>query len=215
MKIVIADDHAMIIEGLQLCFGANPAYEVVGVAEDGDRLMEMVERHRPDVAVLDITMPRMNGIEATREIVRRFNGETRCVILSMHRDGQYVVEAFRAGARGYIVKSSAFRELEFAVNSVMEGKTYVSPEVSDVLVGALNEPAPVGGGPSLSGLTRRERQTLQLLAEGLSVKEISYKFGVSHKTVHAYRASVLDKLQIDSLAGLTKFAIRHGITNVG
>jgi two-component system response regulator NreC len=214
MKIVIADDHAMIIEGLQLCFGSNPRYQVVGVAEDGDQLMAMVDEHRPEVAVLDITMPKMNGIEATREICRRYGTDTKCIILSMHRDGEYVVEAFRAGARGYVVKSSAFRELEFAVNSVMEGKTYVSPEVSDVLVGALNEPAPTAAGPSLASLTRRERQTLQLLAEGMSVKEISYKFGVSHKTVHAYRAAVLEKLQIDSLAGLTKFAIRHGITNV-
>ena len=213
MRIVIADDHALVIEGLKMCFDSDPEFEVVGVAENGDILMDMVRRLAPDVAIIDITMPGLNGIDAARAISRDESSTTRCVIMSMHGDSEFVTEAFRAGASAYIVKSSSFKELQQAVRTVMSGKTYVSPEIADLLMDSFTGQTP----PARTGLARltpRERQTFQLLAEGLSVKAIALKFGVSHKTVHTYRANILQKLECDGIAELTKLAIRHGLTAV-
>lgn len=214
MRIVIADDHALVVEGLRLCFETDPEFEVVALAENGDQLLEAVRRENPDLAVVDISMPGLNGIDAVRAIRALPGIGTRCVVMSMHREAEFVREAFRAGAGAYIVKSSSFDELRVAVRTVMSGRNYLSPEIADLLASSLAEPM---SGPVCAGintLTPRERQTFQLLAEGLSVKAIGFKLGVSHKTVHTYRTVLMQKLGCDSIAELTKLAIRHGLTAV-
>ncbi len=214
MRIVIADDHALVVEGLRLCFGTDPEFEVVAVAENGDQLLDAVRRENPDLAVVDISMPGLNGIDAVRAIRALPGIETRCLVMSMHREAEFVREAFRAGAGAYIVKSSSFDELRVAARTVMSGRNYLSPEIADLLASSLAEPTtgPVRSG--ISTLTPRERQTFQLLAEGLSVKAIGFKLGVSHKTVHTYRTVLMQKLGCESIAELTKLAIRHGLTEV-
>ena len=210
MRIVIADDHAMVIEGLKMCFATDPDFEVVGTAEDAPGLLELVRRLRPDVAIVDISMPGHSGIEAVRAVAADPDLPTRCLIMSMHGETEFVTEAFRAGARAYILKSSPFKELQQAVRTVMGGATYLSPRIADLLVDSLaGTQQPAGRG--LGSLTPRERQTFQLLAEGLSVKAAAFRLGVSHKTVHTYRAALMRKLDCASMAELTKLAIRHGV----
>lgn len=213
MRIVIADDHAMVIEGLRMCFETDPDFEVVGTAEDVPGLLEQTRRLRPDVAIVDISMPGHTGIEAVRAIAADRTLPTRCLIMSMHGEAEFVAEAFRAGARAYILKSSSFKELQQAVRTVMGGSTYLSPPIADLLVDSLSGTLPPGG-VGLGALTPRERQTFQMLAEGLSVKAVALQLGVSHKTVHTYRAALMRKLECASMAELTKLAIRHGLTCV-
>lgn len=213
MKIALADDHAVVIEGLRLCFEADPDFEVVGIANDGDAIIELVKEKRPDIAIIDITMPGKNGIEAVRTITADADNVTQCIMLSMHRDPAYVREALRAGARAYLVKSSAFDELRTAVDAVTTGKTYISPEIAGELIESLaTDPQPQDD--TLSKLTPRERQTMKLLAEGNSVKEIAHQLGLSHKTVHTFRATVMQKLQVTSIAELTRIAIRAGMIEI-
>ncbi len=213
MKIVLADDHNLVIEGLKKCFDADPEFEIVGTAADGDQLVALVGEFNPDVALVDITMPGMNGIEAVRMITKNPGVDTRCVILSMHREREFVNVAFKNGAWGYVLKSASFSELKQALRDVMEGRKYMGAKVADLM---LDEVEGLGGKrpPLLTKLTPRERQTLQLLAEGLTVKEIGAKLGISHKTVHTFRASLMQKLECGSVAELTRVAIRHGLTNL-
>ncbi|MBM4130451.1 response regulator transcription factor [bacterium] len=215
MRIVIADDHALVVEGLRLCFGTATEFEVVAVAENGHDLLAAVRRENPDLAVIDISMPGLNGIDAVRAIKAMPGVTTRCLIMSMHCEAEFVREAFRAGAGAYIIKSSSFDELLTAARTVMTGRNYLSLEIADLLALSLVDSGT--GGPARSGissLTPRERQTFQLLAEGLSVKAIGFKLGVSHKTVHTYRTVLMQKLGCESIAELTKLAIRHGLTEV-
>jgi len=214
MRIVIADDHALVVEGLKLCFGTDPDFEVVAVAANGDDLLTVVSRENPDLAIIDISMPVLNGIDAVRAIKELPDIDTRCLIMSMHREAEFVREAFRAGASAYILKSSSFDELRAAAHLVMSGRNYLSPEVAELLAGSLFEVAGNSVHSGISSLTPRERQTFLLLAEGLSVKGIGFKLGVSHKTVHTYRTVLMQKLGCDSIAELTKLAIRLGLTEV-
>lgn len=213
MRIVLADDHRMVLEGLRSCFDADPAFEVCGTATDGEELVGLVARLQPDVALVDITMPRLNGIEAIRAITRSPDNHTRCVVLSMHREREFVTTALKNGARGYILKSASFEQLKDALRQVMRGRRYVGEQVADVL-GAEEGESAFAEPSLLKRLTPRERQTLQLLAEGLSVKEIGAKLGISHKTVHTFRASVMQKLDCRTVAELTRVAIRMGLTNL-
>ncbi len=213
MKIVLADDHQMVLDGLQRCFASDPDFEVLGTATDGEELLELVVRTRPDLALVDITMPGLNGLEAVRAITRRSGTGTRCVVLSMHREKEFVNAAFRNGASGYLLKSASFTDLKDALRAVMRGEKYVGERVADVIMG----PEPLGEQelpPLLSRLTPRERQTLQLLAEGLTVKQIGEKLGISHKTVHTFRASLMQKLDCKTVAELTRVALRMGLTNL-
>ena len=215
MKIVIADDHAMLREGLRHCFAAEDGIEIVGEARDGFEVQALARDLAPDVVVMDVAMPGVNGIEAARNMLSELGDEAPAVVfLSMHGDREFVTEAFRAGASGYLIKTSAFDELKRALVAVGSGRKYISPAVSDIFVDQVVDGAEEPTGGPFSVLTSRERQTLQMLAEGLSVKEISYRFGVSHKTVHAHRASVMQKIGAKSVADLTKYAIRHGLTSV-
>ncbi len=213
MRIVIADDHIMVIEGLRRCFESDAEFEVCGTASDGDELVKLVAETRPDVALIDITMPGVNGIEAVRMIRRNPDIETRCVILSMHREREFVSAAFKNGAWGYMLKSSSFAELKEAVRAVMRSEKYVCPRIAEMYVETIEDDVDTVS-PLLRKLTPRERQTLQLLAEGLSVKEIGLKLGVNYKTIHTFRSALMRKLDCPNIADLTKLAIRHGLTNL-
>ncbi len=214
MRILIADDHRVVLDGLKSCFESLPEVEVIGTATNGEEALILVKDLEPDIAVIDITMPGLNGIEACKRIHSDLKGRVKVAILTMHQDQEFVNAAFRAGASGFIVKSSAFSELGTAIETIMSGQFYLSPAISDVFVqGQLGEDSKSPANP-ISLLTSRERQIFQLLAEGLSVKEASFKLGISHKTVHAHRATIMKKLDIGNVAELTKLAIRYGITTL-
>ncbi len=214
MKILIVDDHQMVGEGLSALLERDPEVTAIRRAADGFEAVNVAKTFQPDVVLMDITMPGMNGVEACRQITFDPDVGSAVLILSMHTDPEFVTEALRCGAKGFLVKSAAGDELIAAVKDVAAGRTYLSPQVAgDVLeryVGGDNGDDP----PKYTLLSPREKQTLQMLAEGMSVKEIAYKLELSDKTVHAFRANLMDKLEIKSIAELTKYAVKHGITTL-
>jgi len=214
IKILLADDHKIVREGLRSLLEKDPDMEVIGEAENGRRAVRMVLDLKPDVVILDVAMPDLNGIEAARKIMAERLG-TKIVALSMHSDRRFVKEMFRAGASGYLLKDSAFDELSHAIHSVNENRTYLSPKVAHIIareyLDRLSESEPF----IFSFLTPREREVLQLLTEGKTNKEISYSLNISVKTVDTHRQHIVKKLGINSLAELTKFAIREGLTSLG
>jgi len=186
--------------------------EVIGQAEDGHTTVELARELTPDVVVMDISMPDLNGIEATREI-RREAPDVKVVALSMHSAKRYVTEMFKAGAVGYLLKDCDFDELARAIRTVAEGKTYVSPSISNVVVEDLVHGEEKLDATAFSVLTQREREVLQLLAEGKTTKQIALRLHISPKTVEAHRLRVMNKLDIDNVALLTKYAIQEGLTS--
>jgi DNA-binding NarL/FixJ family response regulator len=211
-RILIADDHRIVREGLRALLGDQAAITVVGEAEDGRKAVELAARLRPDIVIMDITMPGLNGIEATRQIVAA-NPGTRVIALSIHSDRRFVQQMFEAGATGYLLKEGAFEELTRAIHTVAEGRAFVSPGIAGILIDDLvrhmaGRGSPTGA-PALSG---REKEVLQLLAEGKSTKEIALILRVGAKTVETHRRQIMLKLQLDSVAELTKYAIREGLT---
>jgi DNA-binding NarL/FixJ family response regulator len=214
MKILLADDHQMVRDGLRVCLEGDDRREVVGEAADGLTAVRLASELRPDVVIMDVAMPELNGIEATRRIMAESEHPVSVICLSMHSDREFIAEAFRAGATGYMIKSSAFRELALALQEISEGRTYLSPAVTDIVVDNFVR-QPCEEHPSAySVLTPRERQILQMLAEGRTAKEIARALDISHKTVHAFRSQIMTKTGINSLPELTKYAIRHGLTTV-
>lgn len=205
ITVVLADDHDMVRAGIRSVLSTQPDVRVVAEADNGLAAVEAVGRLRPDVAILDISMPGLNGVSAARRIVALGCG-TRVVALSMHDEAQFVSSMLDAGASAYLLKNTAARELVAALRAVMRGETYLSPKAAEVA------PAAAGGGGRLGALTDREREVLQLLAEGKSSKEIADALFLGTRTVETYRAQIMDKLNIRSVAGLTKFAIRHGLS---
>jgi len=212
IRIVLADDHAIVRHGLGQGLGQEAGMEIVGQASDGRSTVEMARELRPDVVVMDISMPNLNGIEATREIQRE-TPEVRVVALSMHSAERYVTEMFRAGASGYLLKDCDFAELAQAIRAVAEGKTYVSPSISNVVVNDLAQAEGKTEPTAFSLLTQREREVLQLLAEGKTTKQTALRLHISPKTVEAHRLRVMNKLEIDNVAQLTKYAIQEGLTS--
>jgi DNA-binding NarL/FixJ family response regulator len=213
-RILIADDHRIMREGLRALLGKQDTFLVVGEAEDGRKAVELATRLRPDVVIMDLTMPGLNGIEATRQIVAT-NPRVKIIALSIHSDHRFVRQMFEAGATGYLLKDGAFEELARAIHTVTGGKAFVSPGIAGVLIDDLvrrtaGKETPVGVRP-LSG---REREVLQLLAEGKSTKEIAAILQVGAKTVETHRRQIMLKLQMDSVAELTKYAIREGLTSL-
>ena len=202
--IVLADDHDMIRAGIRSVLAKEPDVLVVAEADNGLAAVEAVERLAPHLAVLDITMPGLNGVSAARRILASATG-TKVIALSMHVEAQFVTSMLDAGASGYLLKNSAARELVPAIRAVMRGGTYLSAKAAEVVSAAERR-------PNLVGLTEREREVLQLLAEGKSSKEIADALFLSTRTVETYRAQIMDKLDIRTVAGLTKFAVRHGLT---
>ena len=214
VKILIADDHKILREGLKSLLEQKPDFAVVAEAEDGLGAFAGVKKHKPDIAILDIGMPGLNGIEVTRKI-RSEIPETRVVALSMHADRRFVMGILEAGANGYLLKDSAFDELVTAVTAVAKGRMYLSPSIAETVVKSSLEKSDRGQKGSSVLLSGREREVLQMIAEGKSTKEIAFQLFVSSKTVETHRKQIMDKLNIRTIAGLTKYAIREGLTSLG
>ncbi|MGK0484498.1 MAG: DNA-binding NarL/FixJ family response regulator [Myxococcota bacterium] len=207
--IVVADDHKIVREGLVKLLEGRADFSVIGEAADGEEAVKMVLEKKPDIVIMDIWMPRLSGIDATRRIVKR-GSPTKVLVLSMHESRTYVEEVLRAGASGYIVKNSASSDLLQAIDAVQGGASYLSPAITQQVVDAIARP----GDSSPSGvamLTDREREVLQLIAEGLSSKEIAGMLGVSLKTIDSHRSNLMQKLDIHKVSGLVRFAIRAGL----
>ena len=207
--IVVADDHKMVREGLVKLLESREDFTVIGQASDGEEAVSMVLDRQPDVVLMDINMPRLSGIDATRRIGRE-GSEAKILVLSMHESRTYVEAVLRAGAAGYIVKNSAAADLVQAIEAVCSGASYLSPAITQQVVDAIARP----GDASPNGvamLTDREREVLHHIAEGLSSKEIAKHLGVSLKTVDSHRSNLMEKLDIHKVSGLVRFAIRAGL----
>jgi len=211
IRIILADDHTVLRHGLVKSFQNEKDMEVIAQAKDGRSTVELVKQLYPDVVIMDIGMPDLNGIEATRQITKAFP-QTKVVALSMHSGRNFIIEMFKAGASGYLLKDCEFDELVNAVRLVVAGKTYISPSISDVVVENYVRNFPEKKDTAFSVLTKREREVLQLLTEGKTTKQIGKRLHISAKTVEVHRLNLMNKLKIDSIAQLTKYAIQEGLT---
>jgi DNA-binding NarL/FixJ family response regulator len=212
IRVLLADDHTIVRQGLRSILEREPDLEVVGEAADGREAVRKAASLDPDVVVMDITMPQMNGIEAASRIIKSNRG-ARIVALTMHTAEEYVYSLLKAGARGYVLKDSSPSELIEAIRAVARGGTYLHPDVSVTVVNEyLKRPDPrTRSGKPAAALSHREREVLQLIAEGHTNKEIAGQLGLSVKTIEAHRTRIMDKLKIHNIAGLTRYAISRGI----
>jgi DNA-binding NarL/FixJ family response regulator len=211
-RVLMADDHSMILAGLRKLVEGE--CEVVGTVEDGRALVEAAQKLRPDLILLDISMPLLNGLEATRQLTKLVP-ESKVIILTMHASPTYATEAFQAGASGYLLKRSAASELNQAIQSVLQGRQYLTPLITkDVLDSVFKPSTGERGTPASTALTPRQREVLQLVAEGRGTKEIATILSVSVKTVEFHRSRIMQQLGIHTTADLTKYAITHGITGL-
>ena len=211
IRVLLADDHALIREGLRSLLEKQPNMEVVGEAEDGRRAKELAGELAPDIVIMDVSMPKLGGIEATRQINSEFPA-VKVIALSIHSKRRFVADMLSAGASGYILKECLFDELVQAIEAVAAGGRYLSPRITDVVVDDYVKR--LSGGMDLPrvALTGREREVLQLVAEGKSTKQIAMDLHVSTKTIEANRRQIMEKLEIYSVAELTKYAIQEGLT---
>jgi len=209
VRVLLADDHALVRAGIRALLQNLDGVAVVAETGNGAEVLEFARAHRPDVVLLDISMPGLGGLEVSAQL-RDALPDVRVVMLSMHANEEYVLQALRAGAAGYMLKDSATAELELALKAVMQGETYLSPPISKQVVEGYVQR--VGAEQTASdNLTPRQRQVLQLIAEGHSTKEIAHRLNLSVKTVETHRAQLMERLQIREIAGLVKYAIRHGL----
>jgi len=210
LTVLLVEDHTLVRSGIRaLLESANPEWRVVGEADNGQSAIELAGKLKPQLVLMDVAMPELNGIEAARQI-RTGAPDARILMLSMHDDPQYLSESLRSGANGYVLKGAAFAELQTAIEAVMQGQTYVSPGLGQ----RRDESLPRGGEPLVGEalkLSAREREVLQLIAEGKSSAEVAELLQISVRTVDTHRHNIMSKLEIHSIAGLTKFAIRHGL----
>ena len=213
MKIIIADDHKIFRQGLRNLFEQKLGATVIAESGDGLSTVELCNQHHPDIVIMDITMPRLNGIEAARQIKRDIPG-IGIIMLSMHSDMRFIIESLRAGASGYLLKESAFEELALAISTVKANRIYLSSEIADTIIKDYLAQRSQSEATVFSILTAREREILQLIAEGKTTKEIAAQHALSIKTVESHRQQIMDKLNLHSVAQLTKFAIREGITGL-
>jgi DNA-binding NarL/FixJ family response regulator len=212
--VLLVDDHRMMLEGLRSVLEAEEGFEVVGEALDGRTAVEMARTLKPQVIVMDIGMPDLNGVEATRQI-KSESPDVRIVALSTHTDKRYVLAMLEAGASAYVLKVSAYDELRRAISAVTEGKHYLSPDVAGVVVEAGLAATLPPQTTVYSTLGAREREVLQLLAEGHSSPQIAQRLHISPSTVETHRRNIMKKLNVHSVAELTKYAIREGLTPLG
>jgi DNA-binding NarL/FixJ family response regulator len=210
IRILIADDHAVVAEGLKHLVEAQPDMEVVALAVDGRQAVHQARDLQPDVVLMDLSMPELNGADATRAILER-EPKCRVIVLSMYSEREYVRRALKAGAAGYVVKRSAAKEVVEAIRAVHAGQRYLSPRVADVVI---DDYAGEGSDDLLAKLSQREREVLQLLAEGRTGAQIAERLSLSQKTVETYRARLVEKLGIRDVAGLVRFAIQRGIVSL-
>jgi two-component system, NarL family, response regulator NreC len=210
IKVLLADDHEIFRDGLRTLIEKEAGMEVVAEAENGRKIIKLAEKLSPDVIVMDITMPDLNGIEATRRIIAG-KPHVKVIALSMHSDRRFVLGMLEAGAAGYLLKDCAFGELANAIRQVAAGNSYLSPKIADVVVKEYlnrgSQSASAGG----AKLTSREREILQLLAEGLPTREIAGHINLSIKTIETHRRNIMEKLNMRSVAELTKYAVREGL----
>ncbi len=211
VRILLADDHAIIRQGLCSLLEKQPDVEVVAGAEDGRKALELVRELVPDIVIMDITMPELNGIDATSKIVHE-HPEVKVIALSIHSSRRFVAEMLRAGASGYILKECLFDELIEAIRTVVAGRIYLSPRIAGVVVDDYVRHLEKNTPSALEVLTERQREVLQLMAEGKSTKEIALQLHLSTKTIESNRRNIMEKLDIHSVAELTKCAVREGLT---
>lgn len=209
IRIILADDHEILRHGLSRSFQHIEDIEVIGQAKNGHSAVELVRELSPAIVVMDIGMPDLNGVEATRQIVKE-SPQVKVIGLSMHSSNKYVREMFKAGASGYLLKDCPFDELVKAIRTVAKGKTYISPFIGDTVI--KNYLGEVVEESAFSVLSQREREVLQLLSEGKTTKQIAGQLHISPKTVEAHRLRIMNKLDIDNIAQLTKYAIQEGLT---
>jgi two-component system response regulator NreC len=211
IRILLADDHTILRAGLKMMLNAQPDMEVIGEAQDGRQAINEALRHHPDVVLMDITMPDINGIDATRQI-KRLLPDVKVLVLTMHENDEYVFQALRAGASGYIVKEAVDTELFTALHVVQTGQFYLSPTAQSIIVGDYLQRVRTGEEKdSYSTLTEREREILKLVAEGFTNNQIAERLVISPKTVDTHRTHVMDKLNLHSRAELVKYAMRRGL----
>ncbi|GAB6060825.1 response regulator [Desulfonatronum parangueonense] len=210
-RIIIAEDHVILREGLKSLLSSHPSLEVVGEAGDGQEAIRLAYNLAPDLLLLDLSMPGMHGITAL-EPLTKMCPQTKIIILTVHQSDEYILSAFRAGAKGYVLKDSSYEELLLAISNVLEGRTYISAGISERVirrfVGRKNESEPAS---ALDVLTSREREILQLIAEGNKSKKIAQILFISPKTVAKHRANLMHKLSLHSISALTAFAIQAGL----
>lgn len=213
IKVLLVDDHQIMLQGLRALLEKQPDMEVVAEAGEGRTALRLARDLSPDIIILDVAMPDLNGIETARTIVSDMAG-TKIIALSMHSDRRFVVEMLKAGASGYLLKDCALEDLVRAIRVVMANQTYLSPEVAGTVVEEYVRKSPAGDASAFSILTPREREVLQLLAEGLSTKKVAARLHVSVKTVETHRQHIMEKLSAGSMADLIKYAVREGITSL-
>jgi two-component system, NarL family, response regulator NreC len=212
-RILIVDDHSITREGLKVLLNKIPNFEVIAEAENGRAAVSLARKHRPDVIVMDINMPELNGVDASRQILAELP-QTKIIALSMYSDRSYVKGMLKSGVAGYLLKNCAFEELSVAILTVLRNQTYLSPKISDIVRKEFIKM--MDGDEANAGelLSEKEREVLQLIAEGKKTKEIAEQLHISIKTVEARRSKIMEKLNINTVAGLTKFAIREGLTSI-
>jgi len=211
VRILLADDHTMVRQGLRKVLEERPEWEVVAEASDGREAVKLAEQHKPDVAIIDVAMPLLNGIETTRQIVRRVPA-TRVLVLSMHADEAYVTQILQAGATGYLLKDSADVDLMQAVGAVAIGKSFFSPAIARVMLDDyVRQLADKGITDRYESLSEREREIFQLIAEGKTNKEMAALLSVSPSTVETHRAHIMEKLDLHSAAEIVLYAVRRGV----
>lgn len=206
MRILLADDHRLVRAGLRALLDSTPGVEVVAEASDGEEALRLLRELLPDIAMLDIAMPKMSGLAVLNEVTAA-KLPTRVLLLSMYDNDEYVAEAIRAGAGGYLIKDSAVEELGLALQAIERGDVYLSPAISRKLAAAFS------GGRASPGLTGRQTQVLRMMALGLSSKEIARDLDLSVKTVETHRTQIMDRLEIRDLAGLVRYAVRTGLVD--
>lgn len=208
-RVLLADDHTLVLEGFQKLLEEH--CEVVGAVEDGRALLEMAAQRRPDLILLDISMPRLNGIDAAKKL-KKLLPDAKLIFVTMHADAAYINEAFKAGATGYLLKRSASKELVQAIESVMGGDYYVTPLITKDVISSFLTP----GQPRIQAaddLTARQREIVQLVAEGFSAKEIAGQLNISHRTVEFHKAKIMELLDLHTTAELVKYAVAHGLVS--
>ncbi len=213
IRIVLADDHTMFLSGLRSLLEKEPDFEVVAEVKDGREAVRVAHEKRPDLVIMDVSMPGMNGIEATREITTTLP-RIKVLCLSMHSEEQFIAAVLEGGASGYLLKECALDELLLAIRTVMANQIFLGPTITTTVVQSYRAQRAAIQSSPFSLLTPREREVLQLIAEGHSTKDIAARLHLSIKTIDTHRHRIMDKLNIHSVAGLTKFAVRQGLTTV-
>jgi two-component system, NarL family, response regulator NreC len=213
IKVLIVDDHRLLIDGLRPILEKQREIEVIGAAKDGQEAIEQAHIHHPDIILLDISMPQLNGLDAARKILDILP-DTKIIMLSMHADKRYIRESIHVGARGYLLKESAISEVISAIKEVQKGELFFSHEIETQVIEDYVKQIKDGDIPSQSPLSLREREVLQLLAEGKSTREVASLLVISIKTVESHRKQIMNKLGLHSIAELTKYAIRAGLTQL-